>query len=351
MTDSKPLTEDEIKLYDRQIRLWGVKAQGDVRNSHILVINLTSVGVEVCKNLVLGGIGSLTIVDGSKVIDQDLNVNFFLDETQVGQFKLEACKSRIRDLNPRVELDTETRDWTSIVNLEEFITRFSLVVATGVCESEIVRLNGLTRRLGIPFYCSGTHGLYGYIFADLIAHQSNVKYDSQSSKKVGPIDPVSSITSVKEIKENDTQTQCCTIRNEFRPFDQLSGKFLKQKYPSTKKQIKKICTLLPAILALLKLPSYLNKLTEDVDVSANELQKQTLKVLSQLKLPQEIALKNPETITNLARQAYCEYQPVSSILGGALSQDIINYIVKNELPINNITVLDGYSDEMPVYTL
>lgn len=59
MTGSKSLSEDEIKLYDRQIRLWGLKAQTNLRNSRILIINLTSVGCEIIKNLMLSGIGSI----------------------------------------------------------------------------------------------------------------------------------------------------------------------------------------------------------------------------------------------------------------------------------------------------
>ena len=78
------LTADEISLYDRQIRLWGMEAQTSLRNSTILVINMSGVGVEIVKNLTLGGVGGVTIMDDSVLKEQDLNCNFFVDRSQVG---------------------------------------------------------------------------------------------------------------------------------------------------------------------------------------------------------------------------------------------------------------------------
>jgi tRNA A37 threonylcarbamoyladenosine dehydratase len=52
----------EVALYDRQIRLWGMDAQTKMRATHVLVVGLNGLSNEVIKNLVLAGIGSLTIL-------------------------------------------------------------------------------------------------------------------------------------------------------------------------------------------------------------------------------------------------------------------------------------------------
>jgi len=52
-------TSDEIALYDRQIRLWGMQAQERLRNANILLVNIKALGNEIAKNLVLAGIGSI----------------------------------------------------------------------------------------------------------------------------------------------------------------------------------------------------------------------------------------------------------------------------------------------------
>jgi len=76
---------DEIALYDRQIRLWGVQAQEKIRNAHILLVNVKALGNEVAKNLVLAGIASLTVVDNGIVTPDDLGAQFFLTEHDIGQ--------------------------------------------------------------------------------------------------------------------------------------------------------------------------------------------------------------------------------------------------------------------------
>lgn len=326
-------------------------AQASLRNSRILLINFTSVGVEICKNLMLAGVGSLTIVDGNKVLDQDMASNFFLSSSQIGRLKLEACRNSISDLNKRVQLNIVTDDWRTLSDLETFISKFSLTIATGVNKEEIIRLNNITRTLNIPFSCTSTHGLFGFIFADLIEHHSTVKYDKSSQKKVGRTDEVSTIIKIHEKQENDKSIQECLMNFKYRPFSEIGSTFIKNIYRTPKKQIRKVSVLLPGILGLLEYESAINKKIEDVNISEKELLENTKKVLEKMGLPMQIATDNTKKIAQLAKQAYCEYQPISSIIGGAVSQDIINCLVGKEVPIDNFVVLDGSSDEMLMYIL
>ena len=79
------LKKDEVALYDRQIRLWGMEAQTRLRNSKVLVINVGALANEIIKNIVLAGIGSLTILDANTVTESDLGAQFFLEESDVGK--------------------------------------------------------------------------------------------------------------------------------------------------------------------------------------------------------------------------------------------------------------------------
>lgn len=345
MENTEGLTTDEIKLYDRQIRLWGVEAQANLRHSRILLVNLTSIGVEIAKNLVLGGVGSLTIVDDARVLEQDLYANFFLDKTQVGQKRVLASEARIKELNPRVEVITIDKPWQQLS-----FDGYQMVIATGI-GSEITEINRITRELGVPLYCCAGHGLYGYIYVDLIEHQSTIEYEDSSQKKVGPLDSVTSIVSVNQVKENDILKQKCVIDNKYRPFDSVGPSFIKQRYLTPKKQKKMVSPLLPLMLAMLKEPSPVGKPIEEVSVSSESLLASAEDLLNSWGLPLTILEKDPTLSLELARQAYCEYQPVSSILGGALTQDVINVLVRKGQPINNFAVLDGRKDEMPIYCI
>lgn len=55
-----------------------------LRTSNILLINIKALANEIAKNLVLAGIGSLTIIDSEVVRDDDLGSQFFVSEEQIG---------------------------------------------------------------------------------------------------------------------------------------------------------------------------------------------------------------------------------------------------------------------------
>ena len=55
-----------------------------LRTANILLITLKALANEVAKNLVLAGIGSLTINDDQLVTEDDLCSQFFISEEHVG---------------------------------------------------------------------------------------------------------------------------------------------------------------------------------------------------------------------------------------------------------------------------
>lgn len=80
------LSADEMALYDRQIRLWGAKAQEQIRKAKVLLVSLRAVGTEIAKNLTLAGIQELTIIDNEEVTEDDIfGAQFFLRKEDVGK--------------------------------------------------------------------------------------------------------------------------------------------------------------------------------------------------------------------------------------------------------------------------
>ncbi len=67
----------DTSLSGHGARIWGEHAQSALKHAHICVLNCGPPGSESLKNLVLGGIGSFTIVDASKVYASDLGNNYF----------------------------------------------------------------------------------------------------------------------------------------------------------------------------------------------------------------------------------------------------------------------------------
>jgi ubiquitin-like 1-activating enzyme E1 A len=79
------LSADEIALYDRQLRLWGVEAQNRMRKAHVLLITLRALGNEVAKNLVLAGIGALTVLDSENTNEGKSPGEFLMTEEDGGK--------------------------------------------------------------------------------------------------------------------------------------------------------------------------------------------------------------------------------------------------------------------------
>ena len=84
-SSQEELSADEIALYDRQLRLWGIEAQNRMRKANVLLITIKALGNEIAKNLVLAGIGSLTVLDPDTVTEEDIESQFFATEDHIGK--------------------------------------------------------------------------------------------------------------------------------------------------------------------------------------------------------------------------------------------------------------------------
>ena len=58
---------------------------GRLRTANILLIGMKALANEIAKNLVLAGIGSMTIQDDQLLQEDDLGSQFFISEQHVGQ--------------------------------------------------------------------------------------------------------------------------------------------------------------------------------------------------------------------------------------------------------------------------
>lgn len=74
-SDSIPDIESYL-FFLTKYRIWGDQGQAALENASLCLLNCGPTGTEALKNLVLGGIGSVTVVDGSKVEASDLGNNF-----------------------------------------------------------------------------------------------------------------------------------------------------------------------------------------------------------------------------------------------------------------------------------
>ncbi|XP_015882170.3 SUMO-activating enzyme subunit 1B-1 isoform X1 [Ziziphus jujuba] len=176
--DGEELTEQETALYDRQIRVWGADAQRRLSKAHILVCGMKGTIAEFCKNIVLAGIGSLTLVDDRVVTEEALSANFLipLDENvYAGKTLAELCCDSLKDFNPMVRVSVEKGDLSSFGG--EFYSKFDVVVVSCCSFTTKKLINEKCRKLSkrIAFYSVDCRDSCGEIFVDLQLHTYSKK--------------------------------------------------------------------------------------------------------------------------------------------------------------------------------
>lgn len=338
---------DEIALYDRQIRLWGMKAQEKIRSANILLITMKALANEVAKNLVLAGIGALTILDHETVTEADLGAQFFLSEEDghLGKNRAEAASDAIRKLNPRVTVHVDTEHVTK--KSASYFAMFDIVIATDLDPTALNIINTATRCGSRPFYAAGTHGMYGFIFTDLIEHDFSIQRDkSNVQTKIGPESRTREIRSCTEKKDdNGKDVELITKRELYSTF-YLSSDLSRLPEVFTK-SVRRRRAVTPALSCLRAIWDFQSTNGHLPDLSKpNDLQQFT-RVASQkhadLGLPSD-TLK-ADFLRSFLQNIGSEIAPVAAILGGQLAQDVINVLGQKHQPIQNTVIFDGNTME------
>lgn len=135
-------TEDEgldIKRYDRQIRLWGMETQRALPKVRVLLLHANGLSNEIAKNLVLAGIGHISILDEGGVAAEDRGGVFSADPEQAGISRARGLVMQLRSMNPSTDLVAEPR---ALSELDRgFFASFHFIVGTHGAEA--VRAFGL----------------------------------------------------------------------------------------------------------------------------------------------------------------------------------------------------------------
>ncbi|KAG9160542.1 hypothetical protein Leryth_026142 [Lithospermum erythrorhizon] len=164
------MAESKVK-YDRQLRIWGEQGQAALEKASVCLLNCGPTGSEALKNLVLGGVGSITVVDGSKVQVGDLGNNFMVDELSVGQSKAKCVCSFLQVLNDAVKAKfVEEYPDALIETNPSFFSQFTLIIGTQLVEDLMVKLDRICREANVMLICARSYGLTGFVRISVKEH-------------------------------------------------------------------------------------------------------------------------------------------------------------------------------------
>ena len=116
------------------------------------------------KNLVLGGVSSYTIVDGTKVTERDLGNNFLMDKPSLGQSKAECCSRLLQDFNESVSGRFVAETPEQLMDAKpDFFDGFDLVLATQLTSAYQHKLCDICRKSGARVVFGRSYGLFGLV--------------------------------------------------------------------------------------------------------------------------------------------------------------------------------------------
>lgn len=170
-TDEPKNTTVKTEKYDRQIRLWGEDGQQDLENANICLVNVTALGTEILKCLILPGIGNFTIIDAGKVTNNDLGSNFFIDFNYLGKSRAQSACELLQELNPDTTGKYVSQDPLEILSSNpSFYEQFSLVICSRLSEHNLLRLSDVLWQLNVPLVVCDNFGFLGYMRLVLKEH-------------------------------------------------------------------------------------------------------------------------------------------------------------------------------------
>ena len=149
--------------YDRQTRLWG-EGQILICAAKLLCLNSDSCSSEILKNLILSGVGEVTIVDDAKISSEDIKNNFFVDNGDAGKLRGEIILKNLLELNPDVKGNFVNKNVKEYINDEKNdFKSFTVLVATNLLSEENDKLYSIAKKYNLRLVIVKNNGLMNYI--------------------------------------------------------------------------------------------------------------------------------------------------------------------------------------------
>lgn len=319
--------EGKEKIYDRQIRLWGVEAQNKMMNSNVLIIGLNGINIEACKNLVLSGI-NITIIDDNIVSHEYVENNFFINEEDIGSPVCEVIFKELKTINKFIKIeafigkmDTECDEITldakviheidktqekdkitqvefrKRVSMNLFIRQFTSVCVS--CEDYplymLTNLNTICRDINVGFSGTMCNGKFAFLFSDFMNHTVEESYYKKNTEPI--------------------KVEYCRLLDFF---NSSCNKFPKRTNP-----------IIYGMYALVHFEQKKKYTKENMKIDEKEFTEFCKEYLV-----------NEEDIKEIIKMYKIPFSPSFSLLGGVTTQEIRKFLSKQHEPIPNFCVFD-----------
>ena len=126
--------------------------QDRLRQSRVTVLGLGAIGTATAASLAALGVGHLRLFDYDRVERSNLNRQLLYTTRDIGRFKVDAAKARLRALNPEIEIVGRRRRVRSAADLPPLLEDTDLFVLGADQPHEILAwTNEAALRVGTPW--------------------------------------------------------------------------------------------------------------------------------------------------------------------------------------------------------
>jgi molybdopterin-synthase adenylyltransferase len=158
------LNDEERATYEWQmwVRDYGEEGQRHLKGARALVSRLGGLGGPLAQELAAAGIGKLVLAHGGNVKHSDLNRQVLMTHDWLGKPRVESAERRLRELNPRLEVEAVPSNVTED-NAAELVSGVDLVFDCAPLFSERFLMNRECVRQGKPLVDCAMFSLEGQI--------------------------------------------------------------------------------------------------------------------------------------------------------------------------------------------
>lgn len=225
-----------------------------------------------------------------------------------------------------------------------------MIIATDLDLATLSTINASCRLCNKPFYASATHGMYGYIFADLISHEYVIEREKSNLPTALVAETLTrSIVGTSTKKENGKVIEMVTKREIYSPMLLANTSPLPVDQVNSRRRKLQVPPLLTCLRALWEFQSISGTMPSHSGPDLALFTKLATEKHQELQLPSETL--RADFLRSFLQNIGSEIAPVTAFLGGQLAQDVINVLGQREQPMQNFLLFDGEEFKGPVYAL
>lgn len=158
------LGKDEIKRYDRQIKVKsiGMKGQENLKKARVLIIGAGGLGCPALQYLSAAGIGNITVMDGDTVSESNLQRQILFNHNETGKYKAEIAVIKAQLINPFVNLHF-INEFLTVQSALQLFPDYDLIL--DCCDNFGTRylINDVCTLYKLPFVSSALYQTEGQI--------------------------------------------------------------------------------------------------------------------------------------------------------------------------------------------